>query len=198
MRLTDPSQLNYNGGLATNRPHVANASTSEGDPRKQGNSTQQFRKITPTEFQYRKDNNLCFKCGAKFGPGHMCKNKGIHMIIATDIEDNVDEEEVIEYVGNSHKQDVELSLHSITGNLLSSTIKLVGMARDSEIAILLDGGSSNCFLKKLVAQRWHELIRQHKPFKVRIADGQELCCSQWIPISNGVCKDKSFVTMYTF
>ncbi|XP_071902771.1 uncharacterized protein [Coffea arabica] len=157
-RSSPSSQWSSNGGLVINRSPVANTATaSEGDSRKQCNSIQQFRKITPTEFQYRKDNNLCFKCGVKFGPGHMCKNKGMHMIIATDIEDNVDEEEVIEYERSSHKQDIELSLHSVTGNLLSSTIELS------------------------VAQRWHDLIRQHKPFKVRIADAQELCCSQWIP-----------------
>ena len=73
------------------------------------------------------------------------------MIIAIDIEDNVDKEEVTEYEVNSCKQDAELSLHSATRNLLSSTIKLVGMARDSELSILWDGGSSNCFLKMSVA-----------------------------------------------
>ncbi|XP_071900942.1 uncharacterized protein [Coffea arabica] len=164
------------------QPHVAKAVTvSKGDSTKQGTVSQPYKRITPTEFQYKKDNHLCFKCGAKFGPGHMCKDQGVHMIIATNLEDGVDEEEVIEYMGSGNKQEVELSLHSLTGNLLFSTIRLLGKVRDSEISILLDGGSSNCFLKKTVARRWQELIRQHKPFKVKIVDGQELFCNQWIP-----------------
>ncbi|XP_071902780.1 uncharacterized protein [Coffea arabica] len=181
-RLFPPTRMSSSREISTHRPPVTKATTvSEEDSTKQGNMSQPYKRITPTDFQYRKDNYLCFKCGAKFRPGHMCKDKGVHMIIATDLEDRVDEEEVIEYMDSGNKPEVELSLHSLIGNLLSSTIKLLGKVRDSEISILLDGGSSNCFLKKSVAQRWQELVRQHKPFKVRIANGQELCCSQWIP-----------------
>ena len=138
--------------MSTHRPPVAKVATvSEGDSTKQGNVSQPYKRITPTAFQYRKDNHLCYKCGAKFGPGRMCRDKGVPMIIATDLEDRIDEEEVIEYMGSGNKQEIELSLYSLTGNLLSSTIKLLGKVRDSEISILLDGGSSNCFLRKSIA-----------------------------------------------
>ena len=64
------------------------------------------RRITPTEFQYRKDHNLCFKCGEKFSPGHVCRNKGIHLLLADEgeaqVEEVADEEdEVIEFKATS-------------------------------------------------------------------------------------------------
>ncbi|XP_027157202.1 uncharacterized protein LOC113758631 [Coffea eugenioides] len=127
------------------------------------------RRITPTEFQYRKDHNLCYKCGEKFSPGHVCRNKGIHLLLADEgeaqVEEVADEEdEVIEYQGNKYGRDITLSLHSVSGQLSSSTIKMLGYYGDQEVSILLDGA-----------------VKNHKPFKVRIADGKELVCEQWIP-----------------
>ncbi|XP_071924750.1 uncharacterized protein [Coffea arabica] len=95
-------------------------------------SPQGYKRISPTEFQHRKDHNLCFRCGERFSPGHICKNKEIHLVLAYEeglLDTEVDEEEgeIIEYQGNKSGRD------------------------------------------------------NHKPFKVRIADGEELTCNQWIP-----------------
>lgn len=55
-----------------------NGGVKEGEAKKI--TTLIFKKISPSEFQYKKDHNLCFKCGDKFGPGHNCKNKKVHML----------------------------------------------------------------------------------------------------------------------
>ena len=64
-----------------------------------------LQKIPPSELQYRKANNLYFKCGDRYGPGHVCSRKGIHMLLV-DGEDKgkweesiLTEGEVIEYSG---------------------------------------------------------------------------------------------------
>ncbi|XP_027166082.1 uncharacterized protein LOC113766055 [Coffea eugenioides] len=121
------------------RPPVAKVATvSEGDSTKQGNVSQPYKRITPTEFQYRKDNHLCFKCGAKFGPGHMCKDKGVHMIIATDLEDRIDEEEVIEYMGSGNKQEMEAVLIVSLGSLLhKGSRSLSGNTNLSRLELLM-------------------------------------------------------------
>lgn len=60
------------------------------------NANQVFKKISPVEFQYRKDHNLCFKCGDKFGPRHNYKNKEVHMLLMDDYEkDDMDEEGMV-------------------------------------------------------------------------------------------------------
>lgn len=69
-------------------------------PKKTVNSS--FKKITPGELQHRREHNLCFKCGEKFGPEHICKDKAIHMLITEDARMGKTEEigwEVIEYKG---------------------------------------------------------------------------------------------------
>lgn len=43
---------------------------------------------------------MCFKCGKKFGPAHVCKSKGIHMLLVDDEDQSQIEEvegKIIEY-----------------------------------------------------------------------------------------------------
>lgn len=69
----------------------------------------------------------------------------------------------------------------MTGEIVSSTIKLTGQMEDTELGILLGGGSTHCFLKTAVTENFLDRVKAHRPFKVRIADGKELVCSDWIP-----------------
>ncbi|XP_071939043.1 uncharacterized protein [Coffea arabica] len=124
-----------------------------------------YKRISPTEFQYRKDHNLCFRCGEKFFPGHIYKNRGIHLVLADEeglLDTEVDEEEgeIIEYQGNKSGKDG---------------------TKGHDLSILLDGRSTDCFIRSAIAQLHLDSVHDHKPFKVRIADGKELTCNQWIP-----------------
>lgn len=76
-------------------------------------SNQVFKNITPIEFQYRKEHNLCFKCGDKFTPSHNYKNKEIHMLLVEEMKEmeaNGGEEEVIEYRGLKKNSDIDISI----------------------------------------------------------------------------------------
>ncbi|XP_027093589.2 uncharacterized protein [Coffea arabica] len=152
------------------------------ETKKRNDSQPVFKKISPSEFQYRKDHHLCFRCGEKFSPGHACKNKELHMLLVDEEEsDKEEEEEVIEYRGTKADQAVVLALHSVSGELSSSTIKMQGIYGEHQLSILVDGGSTNCFIRPAVAQLYPEKVRKLKPFKVKIADGKVLRCDQWIP-----------------
>ena len=51
-----------------------NATESSGKG-KEGKGKDHFKKISPEEFQYRRNNHLCYKCGDKYSHGHQCKNQ---------------------------------------------------------------------------------------------------------------------------
>ncbi|XP_027166158.1 uncharacterized protein LOC113766138 [Coffea eugenioides] len=181
-----PQPNSYGSTKGVQDPGVRQTSTQSPDYSRKSNSQQVFKRISPTEFQYRKDHNLCFRCGEKFSPGHNCKSKGIHMLLADDGKNGdadqiAEEEEIIEYKGNQHEHEVELTLHAMSGELSSSIIKMQGQYRGHQLTILLDGGSTNCFIKSSVAQMYPEMVHGHRPFKVKIADGKELHCDHWIP-----------------
>ena len=69
----------------------------------------------------------------------------------------------------------------MTGEMVSSTIKLIGQMEDTELDILFDRGSTHCFLKTAVTENFIDQFEAHRPFKVRASDGKELVCSNWIP-----------------
>ncbi|XP_071906018.1 uncharacterized protein [Coffea arabica] len=177
-----PLLSSFSGGhIGANGNRRMQSNNSE-ETKKRSDSQPVFKKISPTEFQYRRDNHLCFKCGEKFSPGHTCKNKELHMLLVEKEEaDKVEEEEVIEYRGTSADQAVVLALHSVSGELSSSTIKMQGLYGNQQLSVLVDGGSTNCFIRPTVAQLYPEKIRRHRPFKVKIADGKVLHCDRWVP-----------------
>ena len=53
-----------------------------------------FKKLTPEEIQYKRQNNLCFYCDEKFVRGHKCASK---QILLLDLGYNSSEEEEIAY-----------------------------------------------------------------------------------------------------
>lgn len=55
------------------------------------------------------------------------------------------EDEVIEYQGIHNRKEVEFAIHSLSGKLVHSTIKLKGTFRGEELTILLDGESRTQF-----------------------------------------------------
>ncbi|XP_027171876.1 uncharacterized protein LOC113771497 [Coffea eugenioides] len=196
-----PQSTPYGSTKGVQDPGVRQTGTLSPDYSRKSNPQQVFKKISPTEFQYRKDHNLCFRCGERFSPGHNCKSRGIHMILVDDgdkcdtdqtVDQTAEEEEVIEYVGNQQEQDVMLTLHAMSGELSSSIIKMQGRYKGHHLAILLDGGSTNCFIKRSVAQMYPEMVQRHRPFKVKIADGKELQCDHWIPRMQWDMQDHKF------
>ena len=84
--------------------------------------------------------------------------------------------------GKKPDSDIEFTIHSLSDNMLTSgTIKLQGESRGCRINILLDGGSTHCFIKRATAEKFLGDVQAHRPFKVTIADGKELICTSWIP-----------------
>ncbi|KAH0653695.1 hypothetical protein KY289_031373 [Solanum tuberosum] len=46
-------------------------------------------RLTPEVYESKKSNNLCFQCGEKYGPGHICKKRQLNCLIGA-IESKVE------------------------------------------------------------------------------------------------------------
>lgn len=46
-------------------------------------------RLTPEVYEYRKSNHLCFRCGEKYGPGHICKKRQLNCLIGA-VESDVE------------------------------------------------------------------------------------------------------------
>ncbi|XP_071939804.1 uncharacterized protein [Coffea arabica] len=156
-------------------------------------SPQNFKKITLAKIQYRREHHFCYKCGEKFGLGHHCKQKEIHLVVATeDDSEELVEGEVIGYQGAQSSRGVERAIHALTGKMTYNTIKLQGLFMGTQLSILVDGGSAHSFVKNSVAQLFPGLVQTINPFKVRVANGEYLTCNKKIPGMSWEMQGKQF------
>nr|XP_027067528.1 uncharacterized protein LOC113693155 [Coffea arabica] len=121
----------------------------------------QFRKITPSELSYRREKGLCFKCAKPYTLGHVCKQAHLNYILIDDpwgVRESLDEpgKDTEEFWGTEHK-----------------TLKLRGKIAGREIIILVDSGSTHCFIDERLAKTI-QLPAIGNPLTVRVANGELL------------------------
>ncbi|XP_027151895.1 uncharacterized protein LOC113751950 [Coffea eugenioides] len=142
----------------------------------------QFRKITPSELSYRREKGLCFKCAEPYTLGHICKQAHLNYMLIDDpwgAGENSDEpgKETEEFCdcpeGELSNQNIEVSIHALAGGTEHKTLKLKGKIAGMEIIILVDSGSTHCFIDERLAETI-QLPAIGNPLTVRVANGEQL------------------------
>ncbi|XP_025825540.1 uncharacterized protein LOC112900963 [Panicum hallii] len=130
---------------------------------------------------YRRAKGLFYKCGEKWNPNHKCPTAvSLHAI-----------EEVWQICSEPSPSDSEesdsaddlcaLSLQAAKGTEGSQTIRLRGFVNNLEAFILVDSGSTHCFINEQLAMSipgWKTLIT---PVLVKVANGNIFTCTHEIP-----------------
>ncbi|XP_011075658.1 uncharacterized protein LOC105160092 [Sesamum indicum] len=143
----------------------------------QRSPAQPTRFLTEAEVRAKREKNLCYRCDEPYTPGHRCKYRQVYMLLEDGGDkDNGEEEQgkqAIE-IELENEGDVSVSLHAMKGDFNYRTLRLEGTVEDKEILILIDSGSTHCFLDEKVANLLGcKLVRTH-PMMVRVADGSKL------------------------
>jgi hypothetical protein len=73
---------------------------------------------------------------------------------------------------------MSISKLAVSGATTSSTIRLVGMIRDQEVLILVDSGSSHCFISEGVVEKLKLATTTIPPARVKIASGGIMTCDK--------------------
>ena len=50
------------------------------------NNENQFKRITPSEFNLRREKGMCYKCVYPHTLGHVCKQSHIHLLLVNDVD----------------------------------------------------------------------------------------------------------------
>lgn len=108
------------------------------------------RRFTPEEIEERKKKGLCFHCDEKYIYGHKCKR--LFNIEGAEIDEETEENEAEPDQTEPQDENVQVSLHALTGCLAPKTIKIKGRVKKNEITILIDTGSTNTFLDTITAR----------------------------------------------
>jgi hypothetical protein len=124
---------------------------------------------------YRRANGLCFKCGDKFDPTHVCGQKPIAALNAMEpVECPVMlSEEVLnmlEMHDIAEAQQLSLSLHAMAGSEGAETITLRALVGNQVLLILVDSGSSGSFLHAQMLPKLNCAVKEASAVAVKVAN----------------------------
>ncbi|KAL2251677.1 UNVERIFIED_CONTAM: Retrovirus-related Pol polyprotein from transposon [Sesamum indicum] len=150
-------------------------------------STQPTRFLTEAEVKAKREKNLCFRCDEPYTPGHRCKHRQVYMLLEDEGTKDYEKEEQYKQVPETEtekEEEVAVSLHAMKGNFHYRTLRLEGIVGDKEILILIDSGSTHCFLDEKVAHLLGCKLENAIPMVVRVADGSKITSQLTCPRFN--------------
>ena len=74
-----------------------------------------------------------------------------------------------------------LSAHALAGTEAPDTIRLRALVGNRVMLLLVDSGSTRSFVSANFAAGLTEQVQPMPPVTVRVANGQQLKCDQWVP-----------------
>lgn len=81
-------------------------------------------------------------------------------------------------VDDEMKENLEISIHAITGTLGCSTMKVEGRVNNRKLQLLIDFGSRHSLLDISIAERLGYITELVPPLCVRLANGSEMACNR--------------------
>lgn len=130
--------------------------------------------------EYRRAQGLCFKCGDKYTPGHVCSKQETPQLKAMELQEEaiVLTDELLDAVtGLELSEDsANLSLHALAGTSHTNTVQLRALSSNQVLIVLVDSGSSHSFINSALCHRLHLLSEPIPPTSVRVANGEVLVC----------------------
>ena len=135
---------------------------------------------------YRRQNGLCYSCGEKFSPGHVCTSKQNAQAKAIEaaeqqvqLSDPVLNAIAVEEV--AEEATAYLSVNALSGTTNTKSIRLRALVGNQVMLLLLDSGSSHTFIDQQLADKLKYKAQDlPTPLIVKVANGEQLQCTQHI------------------
>lgn len=148
--------------------------TKQDWPRRQGNDD--FNRERQLR-DFRRANNLCFKCGDKYSKEHQCKRSGQLLTIEIGEFGEVLSDDAVVALELLDETPVtaaccQLSLNVVAGTDTGETMKLRALVGNQVMILLIDSGSTHTFVTRSFATRAGCTISSAPAVPVKIANGQ--------------------------
>ena len=142
---------------------------------------------------YRRSRGLCFICGEKWAPGHKCGTSvQLHVVqelLDTMGFDSVDEEDKENI---APMEACAISVAALKGTEAPNTFRMLGQIQKHKVLMLVDSGSSHCFVNEHIAAQLKGTERSIPPVQVKIADGGILTCDNELVNCEWWCQGTTF------
>lgn len=135
----------------------------------------------------RRERDLCFNCDSPFTRGHCCNPPQFLCLLVddgTELQDEVLQpdpiplEVLIELPPAEPplEKQPSISFHALTGALVPSTLKIAGTINGKNITVLIDGGSTNNFLRTHLASHLGLTTHVASYLTMTVGNGERLQC----------------------
>jgi hypothetical protein len=134
--------------------------------------------------EYRRMNNLCFKCGDKYSPSHTCATPtaSLHMMEQSAVDgEQILSDDVLTALESTQFYSMQdycyLSLHAMSVQPQGKAIQLRALVQNQVMVILVDSSSSHTFLNVALAHKLKVTTTSVPQMIVKVANGQSLPCT---------------------
>lgn len=108
--------------------------------------------------EYRRSNGLCYRCGDKYDPTHVCANKVQATVHALTVEDHAAQISpevlnLLELQDIAEAEQLSLSLNALSGAADGDTVRIRALVNNQVMLLLVDTGSSHSFLSAAFVDR---------------------------------------------
>lgn len=144
---------------------------------------------------------MYYWCPEKFLSGHCCKKELFFIDVNDDEEDELLGEAQIEAkterdsVGEEQPQ---ISIHTISGTLHCSTMKVEGVVKNKRLQLLIDSSSTHNFLDIATAEMLGCPMEEINAMKVSVRNGNVMNCNKMCCGLGWVMQGESFTTNVYF
>ncbi|KAJ0524209.1 putative nucleotidyltransferase, Ribonuclease H [Helianthus annuus] len=147
-----------------------------------------FRHLSSAEMDQKRSQGLCFLCDEKYTWDHKCKSAPQLLFFDDDPPDLGDSPTSPSSEGtdlllaeklqlDEVKTQSAISYNALSGGCSSTTLRFTGLVQGKEVQVLLDGGSTHCFVQTRIANFLNLTIESIEPFSVLVGSGERLPCS---------------------
>ncbi|KAM0065899.1 putative nucleotidyltransferase, Ribonuclease H [Helianthus debilis subsp. tardiflorus] len=147
-----------------------------------------FRHLSSTEMAQKRAQGLCYRCDEKYTWDHKCKSAPQLLFFDDKPPDLIDPPVSPSSEGTDSllaeklqldevKTQSAISYNALSGGCSSTTLRFTGLIHGKEVQVLLDGGSTHCFVQTRIAKFLNLTIESIESFSVLVGSGERLPCS---------------------
>ncbi|XP_061343684.1 uncharacterized protein LOC133289704 [Gastrolobium bilobum] len=157
------------------------ASTVDKPPALPATTELPIKKMSPDALQKRRDLGLCYTCDEKWNSKHRCKAKMLLLIVDEEEPDREMDEEILWRKEETPGSRVDAALHSLSGKIDARSLILLVMVGTREVQVLVDSGSSHCFIRRQLAEELSLPMVKATRMRVFMGNGEFLSCEKKCP-----------------
>ncbi|KAF7119456.1 hypothetical protein RHSIM_Rhsim13G0234900 [Rhododendron simsii] len=128
----------------------------------------------------RRDKGLCYNCDEKYVRGHRCQRRQLYLLVGEDEEPPDTEPGVVIEEVIPPWNDMQISMHAISGSTSFRTMRVTGKVKGRTITILIDSGSTHNFVEPGVVKSSGHVVEPTPELPVTVANGTKMS-------NKGVC-----------